>query len=302
MPTKLTFEFVYNYFKDHGCELLEKEYINNRTKMRYKCSCLSEGYINYDNFKSGHRCKSCAIKTNVEKRKYTYDYVYSYFKKHGCVLLEKEYINSKTLMKYKCKCGNISKIIFNCIQQGQYCRSCSGSEKLTYEYVYNYFKEQGCELLETEYIDSKTLMEYKCKDNHRQKITFHNFKSGYRCRECYLENNYGENNPRWNPDRTRVSRTRYLSFDLRKINMLNDDPNHNNYLLKKEDYNIDHIFPRVAFIDNNLDNIYSNKIIKEICNSRNNLQIIPKIENSSKAGKYNKDEFINWFENKIKEL
>ena len=34
--------------------------------------------------------------------------------------------------------------------------------KFTYEYVYNYFKEQKCKLLETEYINSSTKMKYKC--------------------------------------------------------------------------------------------------------------------------------------------
>jgi hypothetical protein len=39
MGKKLTYEYVSNYFEDRGCILLEKEYINNHTKMRYICNC-----------------------------------------------------------------------------------------------------------------------------------------------------------------------------------------------------------------------------------------------------------------------
>jgi len=39
MPAKLTYEYVYNYFKKQGCELLEMEYIGGTTKMKYICKC-----------------------------------------------------------------------------------------------------------------------------------------------------------------------------------------------------------------------------------------------------------------------
>ena len=36
---KLSYEYIIQYFEDQGCELLEKEYINNNTKMRYLRNC-----------------------------------------------------------------------------------------------------------------------------------------------------------------------------------------------------------------------------------------------------------------------
>jgi hypothetical protein len=35
---KYTIETVKQYFKDNGYELLENEYINTHTKMKYKCN------------------------------------------------------------------------------------------------------------------------------------------------------------------------------------------------------------------------------------------------------------------------
>ena len=36
MRKRLTYEEVYSYFKEQGCELLEKEYINSQTKSMSK--------------------------------------------------------------------------------------------------------------------------------------------------------------------------------------------------------------------------------------------------------------------------
>jgi hypothetical protein len=65
-------------------------------------------------------------------------------------------------MKYCCSCGNNSEITYSNFKQGQRCIKCSGLEKHTFEDVKNYFNEQSCELLETEYINFKTKMKYRC--------------------------------------------------------------------------------------------------------------------------------------------
>ncbi len=178
---KLTFDYVKQYFEDHDCELLETEYINAHTKMKYRCKCgNSKCKTTFANFKQGRRCMECGSK------KHTYKYVYNYFKKYNCLLLETEYINALTPMKYRCNCGNSKcKITFNKFQRGGRCAKCYGNEKYTFEFVYNYFKERDCELLETEYINNRTKMKYRCKcGNTKCKISFDSFKKGSRCMEC----------------------------------------------------------------------------------------------------------------------
>ncbi len=181
---KLTFKEVKQYFEDHDCELLETEYINSGTPMKYICKCKNKKCkITFYRFKKGERCMECS-----GNKKYTYEEVKKYFKDHDCKLLEKEYVNSKTKMKYECKCGNKEcKITFSNFKRGQRCRKCCGSEKLTFEVVYNYFKEHNCLLLETEYIDNQTPMEYICECNRPSKIRFGEFKKGTRCYECGIK-------------------------------------------------------------------------------------------------------------------
>jgi len=52
---------TYNYFKDHGCELLstEDEIQNNKTIVKYICSCGNPDEVAIQKFKSGERCNKC---------------------------------------------------------------------------------------------------------------------------------------------------------------------------------------------------------------------------------------------------
>ncbi len=180
-----TFDYVYNYFKEHNCELFETKYVNEKNKMRYRCNCgNTKCKISFGNFKKGQRCRKCS---GCEKL--TFKFVKQYFKDNDCKLLETEYINNSTLMEYECSCGNDEcKICFASFKNGSRCIECSGSKKLTFEFVYNYFKEHDCKLLETEYVNSSTKMKYECKcGNDKSSISFSYFRRGRRCMECAKE-------------------------------------------------------------------------------------------------------------------
>jgi hypothetical protein len=198
---KFTYKYVYNYFQEQNCELLEKKYVNNRTKMKYKCKCKNNSKITFGHFKDGERCKKCS-----GKEKLTYEYVKQYFEDNNCKLLEEKYINNNTKMKYKCKCKNKSEITFRHFKDGKRCKKCSGSEKFTYKYVYNYFKEQNCKLLEKKYYNTDKPMKYKCNCKNISKISFYSFKRGSRCRECGTKKVSGKNHPNYNPNITEEER------------------------------------------------------------------------------------------------
>lgn len=235
-----------------------------------------------------------------------------------------EYANENYIMKsiYKncmtkddviCPKGHEIKIRFNNFKHNSHrCNICSNNVKYSHEFVYSYYKENYY-IMNSIYNGNKTKDKLTCPVGHKIEISFHNFKNhNRRCGKCFLENNKCENHRAYNKDRTRKRRIYYLGFSIINIDLLKDDPNYTNYLLSQKEakesdknwdrtnYAIDHIFPRIAFIDNNLDNIYGETLIKELCNSRDNLRIILKEENGSKGGKYDREEFMKWFENKIK--
>jgi very-short-patch-repair endonuclease len=192
----LTYDNVKDFFKQQNCELLSTEYNNAHYVMKYKCECGNISQISYNNLKKGRRCADCkgGVRLNFEDVK-------NYFQERNCKLLETEYSNNESLMKYKCDCGNISEISYAAFKKGHRCSRCGGNEKSSYEDVKKYFQEQNCELLEVEYINSQTPMKYKCICGNISKIRFSHFKNcNRRCNNCkhktenfvneFLEKNY----------------------------------------------------------------------------------------------------------------
>lgn len=121
-------------------------------------------------------------------RKHTQEFVENYFKEHGCSLTD-TYKDARTSMNYICECGEPSRISFDNFKKGKRCKKC-GLNKLakqfkhSYEYVFNYFKENNCMLLSTEYINDHTPLDYICECGNKSKIRFADFQQGKRCWDC----------------------------------------------------------------------------------------------------------------------
>jgi hypothetical protein len=178
--SKFTFEYVYQYFLDQGCELLEDHYVNNLTKMKYRCVCGNIAYISFTCFKDrGQRCMKCSGHEPL-----TFEYVYNCFKEQGCELLETEFIKCSKKLKYRCSCGNISYILFHNFMRGHRCAKCGGNEIASYQEVYDYFKKYGYKLLEKTYINSSVKMKCICPHGHEYHIDYSHFKTGNRCIIC----------------------------------------------------------------------------------------------------------------------
>ena len=69
------------------------------------------------------------------------------------------------------------------------CGSCSRSIRYSIDYVREAFEQEGCELLETEYVNCKTPMRYIALCGHESKISFDVFmnapSASKRCRDCH---------------------------------------------------------------------------------------------------------------------
>lgn len=201
MGKKLTYQEVQNRFNEAGCKLLEKEYLNNYTKMEYICICGNKSKIVLQSFSQGHRCQKCGSQKAASKTKNTFQYVQKYFADCNCKLLETEYTGNKTKMKYICSCGNSSRISFNNLTAGQRCIKCGGREKYTFEEVSQYFNNEGCELLEDAYANNRTLMRYICNCGDLSEIKFISFQRGTRCKKCNKKNNNNYNSNLTDKDR-----------------------------------------------------------------------------------------------------
>ena len=176
---KHTIEYIRDCFKERGYTLLSIDYVNRESKLEYICANNHKTEIRFNDFQQGQGCMKCS---GCEKL--TIEYVRDYFKERGCELISTKYINNSSKLKYICKNGHETEIRFSDFQTGYRCRKCSGSEKHTIEYVRDYFKERGCELLSTTYVNAKSKLKYICKNNHETEIVFSSFQQGQGCRYC----------------------------------------------------------------------------------------------------------------------
>lgn len=118
---RTSYEDVKRYFEENGCILLSKEYINNKQKLDYICSCGNKSKISFDSFKRGSRCRKCSSKKRAEKSKLSIEEIKQILKSQGCELLDNSYINYDNKIKYKCSCGNIAYGYIGNIKKGIKC-------------------------------------------------------------------------------------------------------------------------------------------------------------------------------------
>ena len=118
-------------------------------------------------------------------KKYTIEFIRAEFEKEGYTLLSKEYVNSKTHLEYVCPEGHIWSITWNNWQHGHRCMECSGSKKLTIEFIKKEFKKENYKLLTKEYINNRQKLKYICPKEHEGTICWHDWQAGNRCFGCY---------------------------------------------------------------------------------------------------------------------
>jgi hypothetical protein len=263
--------------------------------------------------------------------KYTLEEVKKYFKEHNCKLLETQYINNKNIMSYICSCGSDDKITFTSFKQGHRCKKCwyqkiANKRKLDYDLVKKTFEKFDCVLLNKEYINSGTPLNYICSCGNESSIRFDDFKRGQKCKLCANKRISGENHYLWVKNRKLKKNYDYFRkkcYSLSRItkeklnikttkrtqellgysyqDLLEYITNHENYskvieIIKtnNDKLSIDHIFPIKAFIDYNLIHMDYVKII----NSLENLQPMSLKENEQKGDFYVKKDFENWLTSK----
>lgn len=125
-PSKPDYNYVKQFFEEQGCELMDESYINNSTKMAYKCVCGNTSSISFACFKRGQRCQECKLtKISIKNRKYNIEDVKEIFSDRGMKLLENEYYNTKRKMRYICSCGSLHKANLNSVLYvGSKCPEC----------------------------------------------------------------------------------------------------------------------------------------------------------------------------------
>lgn len=193
MYKKHTIEEVNKLFKERGCTLISNKYEGNRYKLEYIAQCGHKHKISIDNFikGKGNLCKKCRYKRIGAKKKNSYEDIKKVFEENNCKLISKTYINNNEKLKYIAQCGHTNEVSYGKFQSGvgRVCNKCSKSIVYKYDYVREVFENKGCYLLEEEYINCKTPMEYIALCGHESYITLDCFMNSTsatkKCKDCH---------------------------------------------------------------------------------------------------------------------
>ena len=195
---RFTYNEVVEYVKNNSnCELLENEYKNQTTKMKFKCGCGEEFITTFEKFRTRDKkqCNKCGRRILTEKQRLTYEDVKKYIEENSnCKLLSKEYVSTRDKLLLECGCGNEFFVAFRHFRSSnqRQCQECgskikANKRKLDYSYIKEFVKENSeCELVSKQYINSNNRLEFKCKCGNHFSTYFDLFKrlDIRMCSEC----------------------------------------------------------------------------------------------------------------------
>lgn len=198
------YELVNNFVKENSqCELLSAEFKKAKEKMLFKCICNEEFETTFEKFKNRNKrqCTNCGLKTMKDKQSFNLEFVKDYVEKFSkCKLLSKEYINTKSSLKFKCHCGDLFEKSFQKFKSTEkQCKKCSyldisKKQTFSYEFVKNYIESKNCKLLDESYTNCEIKMKIVCFCGEEFDVKFNSFKNEnqIRCRKCTNQMSKGE--------------------------------------------------------------------------------------------------------------
>jgi len=124
---KLDLEELKGLAKKKGGQCLSKEYINNRTKLRWKCHRGHEWEAAPAHVKNGTWCPFCS-----GNRPYSIEFFKELSEERSGQCLSVEYINIHTKLKWRCEEGHKWMATPNSVKRGSWCPICARSNKRHY--------------------------------------------------------------------------------------------------------------------------------------------------------------------------
>lgn len=226
MPPRRTLDEVKQEFSDRGYALLENDYKNNKQLLRFSCPRHPGKVqrIRFNDLTTGHGCKDCGrerifenLRAMAVQQRIPYEEVKKEFRKRGYILIDSRYSNARKPLNFICDKHpdkNLT-IRLNDLKDGGGCRYCTfDGMKVGLDEARRRFSEHGYLLLEDEYINSTTLMRYKCPKHPdtETRISLSDITQGHGCKLCAIEASRGKLSVHYNhelPESQRAKDRRY---------------------------------------------------------------------------------------------
>lgn len=177
---KASNEIIKQYVESFKYQLLN-EVEGSKEMMNLICPYGHRWDINFGDFKYGRRCSHCKVEA---KKQAQLQEMRKIMAKEKYTLLEEKYINNSTPMKTRCPLGHEFRISSANFKKGRRCSECYRFKKLDYDYVCDFFAEDGYKVLSQEYVSANKKLEVECSHGHKFEISYAKFYMGRRCSKC----------------------------------------------------------------------------------------------------------------------
>ncbi len=111
--------------RQRGGECTATEYINDRTKLPFRCKKGHTWNTTPTHIKRGQWCPKCRRKEVGIRRRLSIEEIKEIAKQRGGECESKVYVNNRTKLKFRCKKGHTWKATPDKIKRGQWCAVCS---------------------------------------------------------------------------------------------------------------------------------------------------------------------------------
>jgi hypothetical protein len=182
---RLTLREMRALARHRGGECLSQRYINNETRLRWRCASGHEWEAAPGLVKGGRWCPQCA-----QVARLSLDVMVDIATSRGGQCLSTEYVNVDTRLSWRCKAGHQWTASPASIRTGSWCPYCVHNRRLELKTMPRLARKRGGKCLSTRYINSRDPLLWECKRGHRWKAAPGNVKGGKRkrgtwCLECY---------------------------------------------------------------------------------------------------------------------
>jgi hypothetical protein len=164
-------------FKGGVC--LSTEYVNIKLNMDWKCSENHEWTTAYGNVRADKWCPKCSKNVKLTLKDCQDSAIFK-----GGVCLSTEYVNNNIKMTWRCSETHEWTTVYRNIRYGKWCPKCSKNVKLTLKDCQDSAIFKGGLCLSTEYVNTKTRMDWQCAENHEWTTPYGCIRGGSWCPNC----------------------------------------------------------------------------------------------------------------------
>lgn len=174
-----------------GGVCLSKDFIDNKTKLHWRCAEGHEWRATPQNVIRGHWCMICGNKRQGRAKAHTIEMMNIAAAAKGGVCLSQSYQNNLTKLRWRCKRGHEweavpSSIVGSGDHKGSWCPFCAGKlpKKLALQELKKLAASHGGKLLSARYQDARSHLRWRCEKGHEWKAVPHAVKRGGWCPVC----------------------------------------------------------------------------------------------------------------------